>query len=325
VEETELQAKIAAAQKLEEQKKALEPLITEYIPVNYANAKADVLHQIIPTEGRGSISVDERNNQIIITDTAEKVQKAKEIVKQIDKVTPQVIIEARIVEASDNFTRELGTSWEISGEKTSSSSSLGYDMSAINPPTSSKGEIGIQFSRLVGDQFRVLDARLMASESEGTVKIISSPKIITLDNKKATITQGIKYPYTKLDPDGNTVVDLETIALELEVTPHITPDNRVSMKIRITNNEIGAVINNQLSFTNKEADTELLVDNGDTVVIGGIRKTTKNAGDSGVPFLKQIPVVGWLFKTESKKEELQELLIFITPRIVQLEQIGTQK
>jgi type IV pilus assembly protein PilQ len=332
VEETERQAKIKAAQKLEDQKKAQEPLLTEYIPVNYANAKADVLPQImtILTEGRGSISVDERNNQIIITDTAEKVQKAKEIVRQIDKVTPQVIIEARIVEVSDSFAREFGTQWSIAGTKNDAlGGTLGYDMSATNPPSQgvggSAGQIGIEFSRLVGDQFRVLDARLMASESEGTVKIISSPKIITLDNKMATITQGIKYPYTKLDPDGNTVVDLVPIALELEVTPHITPDNRVAMKIKITNDELGAVINNELSFTNKEAKTELLVDDGDTVVIGGIRKTTKNAGDSGVPFLKQIPVVGWLFKTESKKEELQELLIFITPRIVQLEQIGVQR
>jgi type IV pilus assembly protein PilQ len=168
--------------------------LTEYIPVNYANAKADVLPQIILTEGRGTISVDERNNQIIITDVAEKIQKAKEIVKQIDKVTPQVIIEARIVEASDNFTREFGTSWAVSGEKTGSTSSLGYDMSATNPPTSSKGEIGIQFSRLVGDQFRVLDARLKASESEGTVKIVSAPKILTLDNKPAKIKQGLAYP-----------------------------------------------------------------------------------------------------------------------------------
>jgi type IV pilus assembly protein PilQ len=325
VEETERQAKIAAAQKLEAQKKALEPLLTEYIPVNYANAKSDVLPQILLTEGRGSISVDERNNQIIITDVAEKIQKAKQIVKQIDKVTPQVIIEARIVEASDNFTREFGTSWGISGEKTSSSSALGYDMSATNPPTSSKGEIGIQFSRLVGDQFRVLDARLMASESEGEVKIISAPKILTLDNKPAKIKQGLAYPYNKLDPDGNTVTEWKDIALELEVTPHVTPDNRITMKITIKNNEIGEIINNQTSFTTKEAYTELLVDDGDTVIIGGIRKTRKASGESGVPFLNKVPVLGWLFKTEKKEGKKEELLIFIAPRIVQLEQMGAQR
>jgi len=325
LEETERQAKIEATQKLEDQKKAQEPLLTEYIPVNYANAKADVLPQIILTEGRGTISVDERNNQIIITDVAEKIQKAKEIVKQIDKVTPQVIIEARIVEASDNFTREFGTSWAVSGEKTGSTSSLGYDMSAINPPTSSKGEIGIQFSRLVGDQFRVLDARLKASESEGTVKIVSAPKILTLDNKPAKIKQGLAYPYNKLDPDGNTVIEWKDIALELEVTPHVTPDSRITMKITIKNNEIGEVINNEVSFTTKEAYTELLVDDGDTVIIGGIRKTRKATGESGVPFLNKVPVLGWLFKTEKNEGKKEELLIFIAPRIVQLQQMGAQK
>jgi len=327
VEETERQAKIKAAQKLEEQKKALEPLLTEYIPVNYANAKADVLPQIILTEGRGTISVDERNNQIIMTDVAEKIQKAKETVQQIDKVTPQVIIEARIVEVSDSFSREFGTAWSIAGTKEDAlGGTLGYDMAALNPPTkagASAGQIGIEFSRLIGDQFRVLDARLMASESEGAVKIISAPKILTLDNKPAKIKQGLAYPYNKLDPDGNTVIEWKDIALELEVTPHVTPDSRITMKITIKNNEIGEIINNETSFTTKEAYTELLVDDGDTIIIGGIRKTRKATGGSGVPFLNQIPVLGWLFKTEQKKDEKQELLIFISPRIVQLEQVGS--
>ncbi|MDH3345065.1 MAG: type IV pilus secretin PilQ, partial [Desulfobacteraceae bacterium] len=328
VEETELQAKIVAAQKLKEKKKALEPLITEYIPVNYANAKSDVLPQIILTEGRGTISVDERNNQIIMTDVAEKIQKAKETVKQIDKVTPQVIIEARIVEVSDSFSREFGTQWSIAGTKEDAlGGTLGYDMSATNPPSQgvggSAGQIGIEFSRLIGDQFRVLDARLMASESEGAVKIISAPKILTLDNKPAKIKQGISYPYNKLDADGNTTTEWKDIALELEVTPHVTPDSRITMKITIKNNEIGEIINNETSFTTKEAYTELLVDDGDTIIIGGIRKTRKATGESGVPFLNQIPVLGWLFKTKQKTDEKQELLIFIAPRIVQLEQVGS--
>jgi type IV pilus assembly protein PilQ len=287
-----------------------------------------VLPQIILTEGRGTISVDERNNQLIITDVAEKIQKAKEIVKIIDKVTPQVIIEARIVEVSDSFSREFGTAWAIAGTKEDAlGGMLGYDMAALNPPTKaggSAGQIGIEFSRLIGDQFRVLDARLMASESEGAVKIISAPKILTLDNKPAKIKQGLAYPYNKLDADGNTTTEWKDIALELEVTPHITPDNRITMKITIKNNEIGEIINGETSFTTKEAYTELLVDDGDTIIIGGIRKTRNATGESGVPFLNQIPVLGWLFKTKQKTDEKQELLIFISPRIVQLEQVGPQ-
>jgi type IV pilus assembly protein PilQ len=167
-----------------------------------------------------------------------------------------------------------------------------------------------------------VDARLAASESEGMVKIISAPKILTLDNKPAKIKQGLAYPYNKLDADGNTTTEFKDIALELEVTPHITPDDRVTMKIVIKNNEIGAIINNQISFTTKEAFTELLVDDGDTIVIGGIRKTRKGLDESGVPFLRKIPVLGWLFKLEDKEDNTDELLIFITPRVVQLEQVG---
>jgi type IV pilus assembly protein PilQ len=321
-EQEERREAIAAKQKLEEQKKTLEPMTTAYIPVNYANAKDDVLPHLTVTEGRGNVTVDARNNQIIITDIAEKVNKAKEIVKKIDKVTPQVMIEARIVEATDTFTREIGTQWQITGTRTDSSlgGTLGFDMSATNPPSSSLGAIGISFSRLVGNQFQILDAKLSASESEGSVKIISAPKILTLDNKPAKIKQGLAYPYNKLDADGNTTTEFKDIALELEVTPHITPDDRVTMKIVIKNNEIGAVINNQISFSTKEANTELLVNDGDTIVIGGIRKTRKDLNEKGLPVLRKIPVLGWLFKTDQKVKSTDELLIFITPRVVQLKQ-----
>ncbi len=322
IEQEERQAAFTAKQKLEAQKKTLEPMTTAYIPVNYANAKSDVLPHITVTKGRGNVTVDARNNQIIITDIAEKIREARQIVKKIDKVTPQVMIEARIVEATDTFSREIGTQWQVSGTRTDGSlgGTLGFDMSATNPPSSSLGAIGISFSRVVGNTFKIIDAKLSASESEGSVKIISAPKILTLDNKPAKIKQGLAYPYNKLDADGNTTTEFKDIALELEVTPHITPDDRVTMKIVIKNNEIGAVINNQISFTTKEAYTELLVNDGDTIVIGGIRKTRKDINEKGLPFLRKLPVLGWLFKTDAKENTTDELLIFITPRVVQLKQ-----
>jgi len=326
-EQEERRAAIAAKKKLEEQKKTLEPMTTAYLPVSYANAKDDVLPHITVTKDRGHVTVDTRNNQIIITDIPEKIKEAREIVKKIDKVTPQVMIEARIVEATDTFSREIGTQWQITGTRTDSSlgGTLGFDMSATNPPTSALGAIGISFSRLVGNQFQIVDAKLAASESEGSVKIISAPKILTLDNKAAKIKQGLAYPYNKLDADGNTTTEWKDIALELDVTPHITPDDRVTMKIVIKNNEIGAVINNQTSFTTKEAYTELLVDDGDTIVIGGIRKTKKDLNETGLPLLRKIPVLGWLFKMDSKENSTDELLIFITPRVVQLQQANLIK
>jgi len=140
------------------------------------------------------------------------------------------------------------------------------------------------------------------------------------DNTAATIKQGLSYPFNKLDADGNTTTEFKDIALELEVTPHVTPDNRISMDLTIKNNEIGAVINNQISFTTKEATTKLLVNDGDTIIIGGIRKTRNDDSVSGVPGFKDIPLLGWFFKTKGKSDTMEELLIFITPRIYQLEQ-----
>lgn len=301
--------------------KSLEPLVTEYIPVNYANAKTDVLPQVksLLTKDRGTAEVDERNNQIVVTDTADVLRKAKETIQRIDKVTPQVLIEARIVEATNSFSRAFGTS--LSGTITTSDiNTQRYALTATNPSASPLGTLGMTFTRASGIPFGTISATLTASESKGLVKIISSPKILTLDNKAATIKQGVSYPLNKLDADGNTTTTFQDVALELEVTPHVTPDNRISMKIKIANNEIGAVINNQTSFTTKEANTELLVNDGDTVIIGGIRKTREDDGGSGLPGLRNVPVLGWLFGTKSKSETKEEMLIFITPRIYQLAQ-----
>ncbi len=350
-EEENRRAKITAEQEIKEKKKALEPLITEYISVNYSNAKNEILPHVekIITKDRGSISVDERTNIIIMTDVAKKIKQAKEIVRKLDRVTPQVIIEARIVEASTNFSREIGTQWgtgigvqssdllDVGGLTDTVTNSLndrvgvgpqrgydnlggtyGYNM-AMNFPVSTDAIIGFNFVRIAGTPF-LLNAKLMAMESQGEGKIISAPKIVTLDNKKATIKQGVRYPYITFDEAGNAVTEFENIDLVLEVTPHVTPDHRISMNINITKNDLGIIINNQQSFTTKEAQTELLINDGDTVVIGGIIKTTKRFSESGLPGVSKIPIIGWLFKSRDKTDDKEELLIFITPRIVQLNQ-----
>ncbi|MEE8430282.1 MAG: type IV pilus secretin PilQ [Candidatus Desulfatibia sp.] len=330
-EATQRQAELAAQQKATTQKEAAEPLLTEFIPVNYADAGADVLPHIVLTEGRGSITVDVRNNQIIITDVAAKIKQAKETVAQIDKVTPQVLIEARIVDADSTFSRDLGTSWSAYGKTSYSTTTpsykskldgnLGFDMSSSNLPATNLGMLGFSLFRNTGASISVINAKIQAAESRGLTKIISSPKILTLDNTPATIKQGLQYPYNKLDADGNTTTEFFDVVLELTVTPHVTSDNRISMKIKVTNNEMGAVYNNQQSFKSKEIETELLVNDGDTIVIGGIRKSTKTDDVGGVPGLKDIPLLGWLFKSEYKQDNLTELLIFITPRIIRLEQL----
>jgi len=325
-EEDARKNKLAATREAENQ----EELITVFMRISYVDAAEIAKHlteggksegnsKFNPSRSEAGITVDKTNNMIVMSDVARSIKRAREIVQKLDRVTPQVLIEARIVEASNNFSRELGVTLSGTYGPVGNKYIRDFSFSATNPPTSSLGSLGINFSKLTGTPW-TLDATIAAAESEGQVKIISSPKILTIDNKMAMIKQGTAWPYKKLDADGNTITEWKDIALELEVTPHVTPDDRVSMEIKVKNNEVGAIILGDPSFTTKEANTELLVNDGDTVIIGGIRKSREDSDQSGVPGLMNIPVLGWLFKTKSKEHQLDELLIFITPRIVQLEQ-----
>jgi len=351
------------------EKLTLEPLVTEFISINYAIAVPDkeeedpgILPKIkaILTE-RGSASADKRTNIIIITDVVEKIEKAKEIVKNLDKVTPQVIIEARIVEATTNFSREIGVQWGAASGKqptsamdistTSSGGAWGGDWvsdealpykgaldntmgvghtyganMAMNVPiTSSAMTIGFNFTKLAGTPF-LLNAKLLAMESRGEGKIISAPKVVTLDNKTATIQRGSKVPYPEKTAEGTISVGFAHATLKLEVTPHITSDKRINLAIDVQKDEPDwtRTVEGVPAITTKNAHTELLVNDGDTVVIGGIIETTKSSTDTGVPWLSKIPLLGWLFKSTEKSDDKEELLIFITPKIVSLEQQGLE-
>ncbi len=310
--------------KAREEAKALQPLITEYIAVNYSNASSEILPHIqnILSKNRGMAAVDQRNNQIINTDVAQKIKEARKLVKRIDKVTPQVIIEARVVEVSNQFSKELGIEWGADsgpGELDLFDLSSTGNMAMNFPAAGASSSIGFNFSRLTGVPF-VLNARLNALETTGEGKILSAPKIVTLDNKKARIKQGLEWAYLERDDAGGSSVKFKNIDLLLEVTPHVTPDNRISLSIYITKNDIASVTDGVPSLSTNEAETELLVNDGDTLVIGGIIKSTRTSGESAFPVLSKIPILGWLFKSQSKSDQSNELLIFITPRIVQLEQ-----
>ncbi|MGA9478542.1 MAG: type IV pilus secretin PilQ, partial [Desulfobacterales bacterium] len=322
-EEKAKQDKIAAEQKSQEVVKALEPLVTEYISVNYSDAKGEVLPlaQKVLTPDRGSISVDQRNNQLIVTDTVSKIAQIKEIVSRIDTVTPQVIIEARVVEVSEEFSMELGIDWNMSWGPTGifgSNTALGGNV-AMNFPSNASSTIGFNFAKLAGTPL-TLDATLNAVEANKQGRIITAPKIVTLDNKKAKIKQGVEWPYLERDSSGNATVKFKNIDLLLEVTPTVTPDDRILMKIYITKNDIGTITLGVPSLNVNEAQTELLVNDSDTIVIGGIIKKNRQESESGWPGVKDIPLMGWLFKTQNENTTNNELLIFITPRIVQLEQ-----
>jgi type IV pilus assembly protein PilQ len=280
------------------------------------------------TEGRGKANVDTRNNQIIVTDTAAKIQQAKQIVEKIDTVTPQVIIEARVVEANSDFTREIGFDW---GEVTLGQMDVPYTGSwKTGPTTFTSGNItsgadisGAIFFNLMktgGTSFEIVNAVLAAAEVEDKISIISAPKVVTLDNKKASIMQGFEIPYLERDDSGNATISFKNVDLSLEVTPMVNPDNRITMTIFVTKNDVVDPDVTPPALSTNEAETEILVDDGDTIVIGGILKSTLSWGERGIPGLRKIGVLGWLFKYQTDTDEKKELLIFLTPQIIQLEQ-----
>ncbi len=314
-------------------KEKLEDLVTELIPVNYATAK-EISPQIKGIlSDRGDIKVDDRTNILIVKDIPRNIVLAKNLVKSLDTKTPQVLIEARIVEATLTFQRDLGIAWgflaeEKSGNKTQSSvgggtgstSSLrGTDVTTrklVDLPAAGGSIFEFLFTSDYG--LKNLDVAISAYESQGDAKVISSPKIATLDNKEASIEQGLRIPYTKLGADGTPTEDFLEANLKLTVTPHVTNDGHIKMSIKVKKDEpnYGKVsIYGTPSVDKKEAITEVLVKDNGVVVIAGIYTIKKDEGTSGVPLFSKIPVLGWLFKKESKTNETKDLLIFISPKI----------
>jgi type IV pilus assembly protein PilQ len=302
------------------EKKALEramDLKTRVFDINYASV-SDIATQFNSVKSeRGIIAQDARTNRVIVTDIEPAIEKMTALLKALDIPEKQVMIEARIVEASSTFTRDLGIQWGIhTSNSTDVNAGFGGVLTGVAPtdPGSTFGP-GAAASITFGSFFSngTLDLKLSAAASTGLIKIISTPKVVTLNNKAAKIAQGQSIPYQTVSAEG-TKTEFVEAALTLEVTPHITADGSVSMKIKATNNTAGT--GSPPPINKKEATTEMLVKNGETTVIGGIYVDNDTEIDDGVPFLMDIPLLGWLFKSNSKLKQKTELLIFITPKIV---------
>jgi type IV pilus assembly protein PilQ len=309
-------------------KKAAElamPVHTAVFDVNYA-AVSDVAAQFERLKSPrpdSSIVRDERTNRVIVTDVQPRIDTMRQLLKNLDTPEKQVMIEARIVEATSTFTRDLGVQWGLHYRDGSASvmgisqvdTGFGGVVSSGGPGSTGAGGIGLgmAFGKL-GSNVQ-LDMRLSAAATIGQVKIISTPKVVTLNNKAAKISQGQSIPYQTTSAEG-TKTEFVEAALTLEVTPHITAEGAVSMKIKASNNSPGAASGGPPAINKKEATTELVVANGETTVIGGIYVDSDTESDTGVPFLSDIPLLGWLFKSNSKQKTKTELLIFITPKVV---------
>jgi type IV pilus assembly protein PilQ len=333
-----------AALKAAKAREPLVPLKVRIIPVNFARAGEmagrikDVLSE------RGSVSTDERTNVLIVKDVQEALTRAEGLVRNLDSPIPQVLIESRIVEASSNFNKAIGVQWGgnasmsqtfgnptglafpniVSGSGAAgggpSTGTAGSPQYAVNLPAAigqgSGGGLGLIFGS-AGGAFN-LNLRLSALENNGVVKTISSPQVATIDNKEATIGQGISIPYSQASLQGVNTVFVDS-KLELKVTPHVSADGSILLKIKATNNAPNPQLtgaNGQPSISKREAETEVLVKDGETTVIGGIYTRQTSNRRSGVPYLSKIPIIGFFFRTDAESDDHTELLIFITPRIL---------
>ena len=300
-------------------KEETEKLVTRIIPVNYATA-GEIIPQLKLT-GRGKATPDSRTNSIIISDIRSSIIEAIEIINRLDTPTPQVLIEARIVQTNPTFTSEIGIQWgsgytNVAGGSDYYFSGEAGDNFAINLPSSIvHGGLGYGFVNSSAS----LDIKLTAMEKDEKVKIISRPRIVTLDNKTARIEQGVELPYLKMSDDATTVsTEFKKATLLLEVTPHITPDGSIVMRVLAKKDQKSSQTGfaGEPGIDTRSAETEILIKDGETTVIGGIYENIQTKSVSGIPFFSNIPVIGWLFKNRLKKDETTELLIFLTPTIV---------
>jgi type IV pilus assembly protein PilQ len=277
---------------------------------------------------RGSIIADSRNKQLIVRDVAAVLTQMQDMILQIDMPERQVMIEARIVEASTNFSRDLGVKWNFNYDQDVDSSTksltvtdatLGLGGAVAIAPAVGAG-LGSSVAIAALDDQLDIDLRLQALENSGEGKIVSTPRITTLNGEKATISQGTKIPFSSVSDSGTDVI-FENAELKLEVTPEINPDGSILLDINVSNSSVGSVVptatGDAVSIDEKKAQTKALVRDGQTTVIGGIFIEQETDGSSGVPILKDIPYLGRLFRSTTKKRDRRELLIFITPRIVE--------
>jgi type IV pilus assembly protein PilQ len=337
----------------------LAPLRSEYLQVNYA--KAQDMAALIKSQNnsllssRGNVAVDERTNTLLLLDTSDKLADIRRLVATLDIPVRQVLIESRIVIVNNDFERQIGSIFGVSNYQTSGKNGLvattgttvgtdtmvssaiansqaGGPVTPIALPTGSAAvnrynvnlpvpsPAGTFALSVLGNNFLV-DLELSAAQAETQANIISSPRVITANQKEATIEQGVEIPYQQSASSGATTIQFKKAVLSLKVTPQITPDNRIILDLDVRDDSIGTIVVasggvNVPSINTREITTQVLVNDGQTVVLGGILQTTQREDDTKVPYLGDIPILGHLFKSTDHKDDKDELMIFITPKIV---------
>lgn len=338
---------IASRERLElesqAQIEALAPIYSDFIEVNYA--KASVLMGVIKSakgllSARGSVTIDDRTNTIIINDTKEKLGEIHDVITRLDTPIKQVLIEARIVSASSNFANQVGVKWggldldvgtstvkafsgNLENVRDANVNAVNGDAIVINNPGDLMVDLGV--SAEGASSFAVgftslglsfLELELSALQSDGNGEIIATPKVLTADQQKAKIASGTQIPYREASSSGAATVAFVSAELSLDVTPHITPDGNIIMDLSITKNSVGAIFAGVPSIDTNSIDTSILVGDGQTAVLGGVFESSSVQSVDKTPFFGDLPVIGRLFRRDIESENKNELLIFITPKIV---------
>ncbi len=328
------------------QKTELAPLRTEFFQANYA--KASDLAALLQSENggmmteRGSVSVDERTNTLLINDTVDQLEGIRALVHRLDVPIRQVLIESRIVIASDDFNKDIGVRWGLNrntvnpgGTGTGDGFALSGNSSGIQdlingdtldngrfnvdlPGSNAFGSLGVALATLPFGT--LLELELSAMQAEGTGEVISSPRVITANQHEAYIEQGVEIPYLEAASSGATSVSFRKAVLGLTVTPQITPDDRIIMDLRVNKDTVGEIFGagslQVPSIDTREVSTQVLVNNGETVVLGGVYEQSLLDQVNLVPFFGNLPLIGRLFQQTVHQDDKSELLVFVTPKII---------
>ncbi len=352
---------IAAQERLEleaqKQVEELAPLKTDIIQINYA--KAAEIAELLKSKGgllseRGEVSIDQRTNVLLISDTADRLEAVRSLITSLDIPIRQVLIESRIVIASDDFAKNLGvrfgvtdvsktgdnllmTSGTARATDAMAASAMSNRANTRNPypikiPVGEAGidqRMNVNFPLAATNAGRIafsllgantlLDLELSALQQEGRGEVVSNPRVITANRQEAVIEQGTEIPYQQASSSGATNISFKKAVLSLRATPQITPDDRIILDLKVTKDSVGQIYAGVPSIDTKQVETQVLMDNGETVVLGGVYETTNKEQRDGIPLLGDLPFVGVLFRTTLEQNTKKELLIFVTPKIVKEE------
>ncbi|MFA6036616.1 MAG: type IV pilus secretin PilQ [Legionellales bacterium] len=300
----------------------LQVLKTDYIRIHYA--KAQELAALIKSKEnsllseRGQVSVDLRTNTLILQDVPKSLPPIYQLIKELDIPVQQVMIEARIINATHSFTQDLGINFNISSQTSNialNASSNVADLVSYDLPQTSSSTSGLAIAKLSGDI--LIDLEISASESEDKTKVIASPRLITANQSEAVIRQGKQIAVEESTSSGATSVSFRDAVLELSVIPHITPNDKIILQLHVKQDVLGNFTETgQPTIDTKSITTQVLVDNGATIVLGGIYSRTESDNINRLPFLSQIPLLGKLFQDKYQLLDRDELLIFVTPTII---------